>query len=308
MAGSKLPNLGYNFTFKPEEIRRFMFCFYKKDDNTLNKVSLSNAALKATWTALFDLPSWSADTSTKVVPTPLCYGAGAVAGEPTAFDTNGYYRVLQDGAIDFEFIFYDVAPKVAEQLKSLSDYAIAAYAVTQDTRVLGVKDGTDLLPFRIQNLTCPNYTPPTRESVSTLTVKFRLETGANMNNMVGVTIASADVTDDSDFYSLRDVTGTVGTPATTGCTLVLAYDDVDPSAPGTVLYLGSANIAFGDIKFTDRAGGSDISLAASGSLTYVAATHTFTVNESGLLTTQHTYDVHITESGFDITCGAVVVP
>lgn len=308
MAGSKLPNIGYNYTFKPEEIRRFMFCFYKKDDNTLNKVSLSNAVLKATWTTLMDTYNFAADCSVKVVPTPLCFGAGAVSGEPTAFDTNGYFRVLQDGAVDFEFIFYDVAPAIARQMKSLADYALAVYPVTQDTRVLGVKDGTDLVPLRVQNLTVPNYTPPTRESVAQLSCKFRLDTGSAMNSLVAVTIASADVTDDSDFYSLRDVTGTVGSPATTGCTFVLAYNDTDPSAPGTALYLSDSNIAFGDIAFADAAGGADKVLAGAGSLSYVAATHTFTVNESALLTSGHTYTLKIAESGFDIVCGSVAVP
>jgi len=308
MAGSNLPNIGYNFTFKPDEIRRFMFVLYKKDDNTLNKVTLANAAVKATWTALMDVPNFSADTSIKVVPTPLCFGAGAVAGEPLAFDQNGYFRVLQDGSVDFEYTFYDIAPKLVGQMKDLQNFAIAAYPVTQDTQVLGIKDGTDLKPIRIQNLTTPNYTPPTREKVSELVCKFRLETGSDMNNMVAVAIASADVTDDSDFYSLRDVTGTVGTPATTGCTLVFEMDDVDPSAPGTKLYLTSSSVLHSSIKFADRAGGADKSLAGSGSLTYVAGTHTFTVNESALLTTAHTYDVHVTVSGFDITCGAVVVP
>jgi len=308
MAGSKLPNIGYNYSFKPEEIRRFMFVLYKKDDNTVNKVTLANAAVKATWTALFDLPHFSADTSTKVVTTPLCFGAGGVSGEPTAFDTNGYYRVLQDGAIDFEFIFYDVAPSIARQMKSLADYALAVYPVTQDTRVLGVKDGLDLLPLRVQNLTVPNYTPPTRESVAQLSCKFRLDTGANMNNLVAVTVASADVTDDADFYSLRDVTGTVAPPAVTGCTVSLAYNDLDPSAPGTILYLAAASVPYTAVSFQDRAGGAAIPLAGAGSISYDTATHLHTINEATLLTTLHVYDLNITVSGFDIVCGTVTIP
>ena len=308
MAGSKLPNIGYNYSFKPEEIRRFMFVLYKKDDNTVNKVTIVNAAIKATWTALFDKPHFSADTSDKIVCTPLCYGAGGVAGEATSFDTNGYFRVLQDGAVDFSFIFYDVAPAIVRQMRDLADYQIAAYPVTQDTRVIGIKDGADLKPLRIQNLTVPNYTPPTRESVATLECKFRLDTGSNMNDLVAVTVASADVTDDSDFYSLRDVTGTVTTPAVTGCIVSLAYDDVDPSAPGTAIYLAAASVPFGAISFQDRAGGSAIVLASAGSISYDTATHLHTINEAALLTTAHTYDLNITVSGFDITCGAVVVP
>lgn len=308
MAGSNLPNVGYDFTFKPEEIRRFMFVLYKKDDNTLNKVTHAGAVLKATWTALFDLPNFSDDTSGKVVVTPMCFGGGAVAGEPVAFDQNGYFRVLQDGSVDFEFTFYDIAPKLVGQMKDLQNFSIAAWPVTNDTRVMGIKDGADLKPIRIQNLTVPNYTPPTREAVATLTCKFRLETGSDMNNMVAVSMTDADVNDDSDFYSLRDVSVTVGTPATTGCTLVFTMDDVDPSAPGTTLYLTSSSVLHSSIKFADRAGGADISLAGAGSLTYDASTHTFTVNESALLTTQHTYDVKVTVSGFDIATGAVVVP
>ena len=149
MAGSKLPNIGYNYGFKPEEIRRFIFTLYKKDSGALNSVTIADADTLATWTALMDKPNFSADTSDKVVVTPLCYGAGGVAGEASAFDTNGYYRVLQDGSIDFEFIFYDIAPACVANLKELQDYAIAAWAVTQDTRIMGVKDSANLKPFRI---------------------------------------------------------------------------------------------------------------------------------------------------------------
>jgi hypothetical protein len=308
MAGSKLPNIGYDYKFKPEEIRRFMLVLYKKDDNTLNKVTLVNAALKATWTALFDVPNFSADTSGKVVCSPLCFGAGATSGEATAFDTNGYFRVLQDGSVDFTFLFYDVAPAIAKQLRSLADFNIAAWPVTQDTKVLGVKDGTDLKPLRIQNLTCPNYTPPTRDSVAILECKFRLDAGSDMNNLVAVQVADADVTDDSDFYSLRDVTATAASPAVTGCTLVFKLDEVDPSAPGTDIYLTSSSVLHSSIKFADAAGGADKALAGAGSLTYVAGTHTFTVNEAALLTTLHVYTPHVTVAGFDITCAPITIP
>jgi hypothetical protein len=310
MAGSKLPNIGYDYKFTPDEIRRFGFTLYKNDANVVNSLVLATVlgAPKTTLQAKFNKYNFEADTSDKIVFTPLCYAAGAVAGEPTAFDQNGYYRVLKQGTYDFNYTFYDIAPKLAAQMQDISNYQIAAWLVTSDNKLLCLLDGANIKPLRIQNMNTPDYTPPTSETVSTLTCKFRLETGADTANMVTVDLSDMEVTDDDDFFSLRDVTGTVSAPAVTGCDVILAVDYKDPTAPNTAIYLTGSSVVYTTVTFTDNATSADITLAAAGSISYSASTHKHTISEAGLLTTQHTYTLKIRVSGFDITCGVVTVP
>ena len=305
---TNLSNVGYNWKFTPEEIRRFLFCLTLKDDASANSVTLANAALLNAWQTLFNTYNFADDTSIKVVCSPIVYGVTPERGEDKVFDENNYFRKLADGDYDVSAMLYDLAPKQVAGLKALQDYSISVYLITAATQVLGASDGTNLTPFKIQNLTVQDYGITSSEGVSQVILKFRLKNPNELNDMVAITVADADATSDVDFFPLRNVTGAVASPAVTGCTVGLTLDNVDPNNPATAIYMTGDHVTYDLVTFTDQTDDSDEVLAAAGSISYSAATHLHTINEAALLTTGHTYTLKIAVSGYDITCGDVVVP
>lgn len=305
---SNLANPGYNYKFIPEETRRFIFCLTHKTDGTENYITLADAVTLANWQTLFNTYNFASDPAIKFICSPMVFGVTPEQAESKAFDENNYFRKLADGDYDVSAMLYDVCPSTIAALKDLENYNVSVYMVTTETQVQGRSDGTNLIPIKIQNTDVQDYKITSSDGVSQVVMKFRLKTANEMNSLVAVTIASADVTSDVDFFSLRDVTGTVDTPAVTGCNVILALDDLNPSDPSTAIYLTDSLIAFGDITFTDQADDSDVTLADGDSLSYDSATKKHTINEAALLTAGHTYTLKVSESGYDVTCGDVVVP
>lgn len=294
-----LPNPGnVNCPVVIGEIKRFLFVSYKDASGAENKISVSDAAAIANWQTLFDKYNFSSDKLTKVVPSTLIFEAAPEQGDPEVFDTAGYYKKTKEGDYNWNFMLNDVDPYYVKQMKLMERNNLAVFMVDTNNKVWGKKSGTDLYPIRLQNINVRNFNPPAYQSISQEQVTFRLYDPEDMNDLYGVTVADGDVYDDGDFYSLVNATGTVSSPAVTGCQVVIATDAESVAVTG---------IVYGEITFRDQADSSTATLAASGSLTE-SPDGTYVINEAALLTTGHTYTLEISHSGYDITCGDVVVP
>lgn len=304
---SNLANIGYNLGLNTGPIRRLIFTKTLNDSGTVNKISLSDAAAIANWRTKFNVYNFAADPSIKFVPTPLVYQGAFPAADATTWTVEDYIRKMRNAPSDVEFHLLDISPYILKNLALLESEVLSVYFVTLDNKVMGIKDGTDLVPFPLQtnSLSVPYYNPAGFDTGSDNTVKFRLASGSDRNLLVAVEIADGSVTDAADFIALRDVTGTITTPATTGCVITTALDDVNPSNPAAAIRL--VGLAFGDITFTLQESPHTVkSLAASGSLT--EASGVYTINEAGLLTSGKVYLPKISKSGYDVTCGLVTVP
>lgn len=305
MAG--LLNLGSDLGLKHGPIRRLIFTLTKDDAGADNVIPLSNAAAIANWKMQFDKYSHLSDYSDRFVPTPLVREFTKEDVEAIEWEVEDYKRIMRPGDVDILFSLLDNAPYILKNLKVWEDYTISVWPVSEDNKVLGILSGTDLKPFpiKVNSLGVPYWSPGGYEEGSRNVVSFRVNAATDMNLVVAVTIADGDVTSSSDFYSLRNATATVATPAVTGCDFTPTVTDVDPDDPTAVIPI--AGIVFGEVIFTDDDGVSgDTSLAAAGSISYLAGV--YTVNEAGLLVSGHSYTMKISHSGYDITVATVTIP
>lgn len=304
---STIANIGYDLGLNHGPIRRLVFCLTTNDSGTANVLSLANAAAIANWRTKFNTYNFAADTSVKFVPTPLCYEAAFEDGEPTYWEIEDYRRTMRQAPSDMVFSLLDPSPYILKNLADLEDSVVSVFFITSDNKAIGIKDGTDLkpLPLQANSLSVPYYKPAGYDVGSQNIVRFRLSSGSDRNNIVAVTIADGTVTDVADFFSLRAGTGTVASPATTGCVITTALTDVNPSAPATAIRM--TGMVYGEITFTMTTTPFTIkSLAGAGSLTEVSGV--YTINESALLTSGKSYTAKISKSGFDIVCDTVTVP
>jgi hypothetical protein len=301
-----LPNLGIDLGFTNSSIRRMIFCLTTNDSGSANVISLSNAAVLANWQTQFNQYDHLTDNSDRFVCTPTLREVSKADSEPEFWEVEDYKRKMREGNADISASLLDVSPYILANLKAFEDQEISVFFIDEDCKAIGIKSGTDLKPFPIKSgsFSCPNWSPGGYTEGSRNVFTFRLDAASDLNSVVGVTIASADVYDDTDFYSLRDASATVSSPAVTGCSFTPTVDDTDPDAPGTAINI--AGIVYGEIVFKDQAGGNE-SLASADSLTYLAGV--YTVNEAALLTAGHTYDIQISHAGYNVVfTNACVVP
>jgi hypothetical protein len=302
---SNLPNIRYNHKFVPEEIGRLGFVLTNKDSGAANSIAVADAGTLANWQTLFNTFNFASDTSIKVVMTPRIYNVTPERGDPVEYDNYGYYRKLGNGDYDFTFLFIDPNPGVIADMQALEDYDVSVFMYTTDPRVLGsCTDETNLVPYAVQNLNVQNWGPAGHETASEVQVKFRLKAGTSLNNTASVAIANADINLDTDFYALRDSSTTTASPAVTGCDFTPTVDDLDPNNPSTAIPI--TGITYDEITFVKVSDSSEVTLAASGSLTYSGGT--YTVNEGALLSADTDYYLQIEHDGFDITRVTISVP
>lgn len=305
MAG--LSNLGKDLGLIHDPIRRLIFCKTLDDSGSENVISLTDAVVLANWQTQFDQYSHLSDYSDRFVPTPKVRQVSKDDLEPEYWEVEDYKRKMRNGYADLNFSLLDPSPYILGNLAPWEDETLSVFMLSEDAKVIGILDGSNLKPLPIKDgsFSVPNWSPGGYDEGSTNVVTFRLDSATDLNSVVAITIASADATSDSDFYSLRDSSMVIDNEAVTGCTFAPTVDDVDPEAPGTSIPI--TGILHSEITFKDQATPfTEVTLAASGSLTYSGGV--YTVNEAALLTTGHTYDLLIEHSGFDIIKQDVVVP
>lgn len=132
------------------QIQKLIFQRVYSSGATKNSMTLVNAKLKATWTALF-----SATAGTKMVITPYVEAPTADGGDPVTFgggnDTvGGVTRIVGRNPIGMSFALRQYAQKIVKALKSLQcEVALGVYFVNNDGAVLGISDGTNFYPIPI---------------------------------------------------------------------------------------------------------------------------------------------------------------
>ena len=294
-----LPNLGSgDCKLQIGLIRRICFVSQKKEDNSKNTISLATAVALATWQALFDIPGFETNPLEKIVPSDKIYLALSEQEDPVTYDEDGYYKKLKDGNYNITFQLNELYPDKIRAYKELELANVAVWLIDADGKIWGIKNGVNLDPIPLLNFAVENFNLQSTEIISKEAVVMRLENSEDMNALTYVELASGNPLSESDFYSLIDVDTAISTPAVTGCIVTLDTERYDEAVTGFV---------FGDfIFYGDTAPTGAITLAGAGSLTEVAGV--YTVNESSLLTTGHTYTLKIRHDGYDVATGSVVVP
>ncbi len=302
-----LPNAGYNRGFNPGRTVRLIFCRTLSDSSTTNQIPLSDAAAIANWMAKFNLPAFESNEDEKFICTPIIYEVAEAETEATFWEVENYKQEMIPAPVDISYSMLNVSPYIVKNMELWKSYNLSVYRLTDTQYAQGMLNSTNLKPYRIQpgSFSVQNYKSRGYEVGSKTVVSFRLLAGSDANETVAVNIADGDYSDDTQFFSLIDATGTITSPAVTGCVCTLACDDVDPIDPATSIPV--TGIVYTEITFRDQADGvTTVTLAASGSISQTGGV--LTINEAALLTAGHTYDLEIRKSGYNIVCGDVVVP
>ncbi|MFW6371418.1 MAG: hypothetical protein ACOC10_09465 [Bacteroidota bacterium] len=292
-----LSNLGQFCNFEVGEGKRILFQALKKADGTLNYISKAEAAEIANWQTLFDKQNYDSDVLTKVVPTPIIFEMTPEIAEDVVFDQAGYFKKIREGDYNLNFMVNEQSPYLIKQLKDMERRQIGFYVVDTLNQVIGKESGDNIYPIPLIRVSVGNFRLPSFETVNQMPVTMRLVDPTDMNLLTSVTIADAQWDNDSDFYSLINVTGTVTSPAATGCTIAMVIDQTGDTGP--------TGLAFDDFTFVDQSDNSETTLAASGSLTE-SPDGTYTIDEASLLSAG-TYTVKVEKDGYDFFIDDVVV-
>jgi len=302
-----LPNLGkWLERFRFGEIKRIGFTLQLKESGAANSISTTNAALLASWQELFNKRNFDADVKEKVVITPVIHDCKAEQGDGDIYENSGYERELRGGKYDIAFLIEEPHPDIAKQLDELEESSVSIYLFDQDGKVGGKKVGANLYPIAC-NARAKEWKLQDREDTGKVTVMITLKNPKDINSFDWVQILdgdnSADIEDETQFYSLFDTSAVVTNPAVTGCDFVLTTDRYGEGVTGVV---------FGEVFFYDPAsaleeGVNPAPLAEAASLTENGA-GSYTVNEAALLTASVTYELQIDKDEYDSPNDDVVVP
>ena len=310
---SKLPNFGSgDCKVDFNEIKRIGFTSYKDNDNAVNQIAIADAATLSNIQALFDVPDWrdnsvDNDDLTKLVVTSLIYAAMAEQGDAVENTDDGYYKKLADGDYDFSFKLKEATPYFIKQVKKLEGLDLGVFlfdsASSGNARIWGVlnDDETNIDPLRISNISVPDFKPSSRETLSEVTVKFRVKTSSDMNKMYGVEISDSDLTSDVDFDSLINADMTVTSPATTGCTMVIATS-FERGAEAV------AGIPYTAFTFRNVATPTTtVTMTTSGSLTE-SPDGTYAVSETDIFVSGQSYRPEVDWPGYNIEDAIITIP
>jgi hypothetical protein len=297
---SSLTNLGQGGNFIHGAPRRLIFGLKQTDALVNNSISIADADTLANWQTKFNNWSYLADTSDKYMATMMIREFTPAEGDQTIWEIEDYRRIMRSANLDISVSMLDNEPAYLAGLRALVSQSIGFNIVTDLDEVIGIKNGTnlELIPIKDGSFHVPFHKLGGYTEGSKNVISFRADSGTNLDNLVAVTMTDGDVTSDTDFFSLRTSTATVSSPAVTGCVFTPSEVRVDPSDPGTTKLI--SGITFGMITFRDQADQSAVTLAAAGSLTYNSSTGAYTVNESTLLTTLHSYAIEIAMPRYDI--------
>ena len=288
--------------FNLEEIKMIGFTSYKKEDGTRNQMTTETVALRATHTALLDKYNFDTDNLEKLVLSPIIYNLKAEQGDSTKYENAGYVKKTKDGDYIITFMVEGTNPDVTKQAKFLEDNDVAIYLYDEQGNCGYEKSDTIAYPFRV-DVEVQNFKLADNEVPAQFMVTMTLKSSNSINNLWYASMLdgsgnAADIYDETYFYSLNDATGTVTSPATTGCQVVITNNRYGTAVTGSV---------YGEWTFRDQAAPyTAITLAAAGSITE-SPSGTYVVNESSLLTSGKTYTCEVRNSGNDIICGDVAV-
>jgi len=273
-----------------DEVVRLGFVSTKKESGALNTITEVNAATLSNWQTLFDKPNFSSTVLEKVVMTDRIFEFTQEPIEPAVFEQGGYREVLDDGGTKFSFMIYGQTADYIKRMDELADNTLSVYFFDAGTRVWSPSDKTTMTPLRIQNMSVTPFKVKTKDSPAMATVTFTLYDPKAVNDLRSVTIASADIFDDTDFYSLIDADCTLSSPATSGYTLVIDTERDDEAVTGitTVTDVNAYDTTAPTVAIPCD------SITESPNGTYAI------VHSSPALSTGKTYTIKVTYSGYDI--------
>lgn len=303
MAG--LQNIGLDLGFIHAPIRRMIFCKTLNDAGTANVIALADATTLANWQTQFNKFDHDSDYSDRFVPSPLIRQFTKEQIEATYWEVEDYKRKMRDGYADISISLLDPAPYIMANMSVFEDESISVFFVTEEAKVIGIKSGTDLKPFPIKDgsFSVPPWSPGSFDEGSTNVITFRLNSGTDLNLAVSVELATGDVTESEDFYSLRNATNAIGSPATGSFTMTITCDDRDPDAPATDIPV--AGITYDEVLVMKHGTSSYTALAAAGSIAYSAGV--YTVTETDVLATGTDNYIRIEHDGYNVAQVQVTV-
>ena len=143
-----VPNSGCPQDFG--QIQKLIFQRIFSTGTTKNSMTLANAKLKATWTAFF-----AAIDGTKMVITPFVSAPTADGGDAITYgggnDTiGGATMVIGRNPVTMAFALRQYVQALVKALKSLQcEDALGVYFVNGEGAIMGISDGTNLMPVPI---------------------------------------------------------------------------------------------------------------------------------------------------------------
>ena len=209
-------------------IRRIMFLPIIGSDGTENKLSASDALLKASWEGLCD-----ADNQLdRLYVLPNAENVTPETTEPQAWASErGANYFLADGAITFTMLFPFVKLRLREALNSFRNKEIGILIADQSGNIaFNDKDGDGTMyPFPLDADAMLNSKPmfPTNAMPVHVDLTFQLDRSIDFSDFAMIKRDDLDFNPLSrvDLYGLDDVTITVSDVTTTG--FKFAVEDVD---------------------------------------------------------------------------------
>lgn len=156
--GSELTNLTVSdCPFDIGQVQKIIFQRQFSTGTTKNSMTVSNAALKATWTALF-----AANDSTKTAITPYVEEPTTEGGDARTFGggnatVGGVTRNVGKNTTSFSCMLRSIQSILLEQLQNYQCETMGVYFVTENGKIIGTTNSnatpTTLYPIPIANRT-----------------------------------------------------------------------------------------------------------------------------------------------------------
>jgi hypothetical protein len=303
-----ISSLGINRGYNIGRTIRVIFCLTTKDDGSANRILKSYLTAVANLQALFQVPDFATDTSSRMVCTPQIKEFADAPTEPEFWEVEDHKEEVIAARADVSFSMINISPYIAKYMQDYKNNNLSYYELTDLNFIEGIDDGLYLKPKPIQSgsFATVQYGKRSYNAGSKTLVSFRRQTGVDINLVQAVAIADASVTDDSAFWSMIPATATYvnATAAVTGCAFDVVCDDPIPSTPSTAINV--TGHVFGDISFVNTLTGVAITLAGAGSISQTGAR--VTVNESALLTSGQSYYVHDNHAKHNIPRFTITIP
>jgi hypothetical protein len=294
-----MDNIGRSQGFSIKDVERLIFLPRYKTSGAANvvlKSALSSHELpKATVQALFNTYWHVADPEIKWAATPRGVTFTPTYTAATPVETEWYKEYRQPGSFDIAFTFPGVDPAIGDGLNNIKSEQLAVIPVTYDGYAL-LKDtsSTTLTPMAVMDnsMDVTPFQPGGYNTSAQVLVTFRLNDVYEMNSLVGVKLTDMDVTSDTDFYSLIDVTATCSSATGSGVTIALAKTRPDVLQPD--VYDAITGLVYTEWSFV-HSDGTVVNLAGAGNNVETAGSYALTATlKAGVWT------VKVSHPGYDV--------